>query len=273
MTACAWFFRALAAAGLALAVAGWAEAARAQDAPPEAVVVLYNSADPESVSLAKYYALRRGIAENRLIGLDAPLGEEISRLEFNARLAAPFRAEMLARGFWKDEPLSGRITASSARFLAIMRGIPLKISQDETLLPMTSQPAPIGTRNEASVDSELMALAIAEAGPAGAVPNPYYSRYLRVTDLSANPEILLASRGDGPDILTARAMIDDALQAELAGLWGWGYIDARGIKTGGMAEGDNWLRAAGAAMRHAGIPVLMDSSEQTLPEGFPVTQA
>lgn len=272
MMACVWrseTARLAALAAAALVLAGPSPVG-GQEPGPDSVVVLFNKADPESEALAKYYAERRGIEAERLIGVDAPAAEEISRLEFDSKIAAPFRATMLARGLWREEAASGRIIATRVRFLAIMRGIPLKIAHDESILPMAQQAPPIGTRNDASLDSELMALAIPGAGPAGAVPNPYFRRFLRATDLSAQPEILLAARVDAPDLLTARAMIDDAILAEREGLWGWAVVDSRGLTTGGMAEGDDWLRAAASAMRRAGIPVLMDSSEETLPEGFPL---
>jgi uncharacterized protein (TIGR03790 family) len=247
---------------------------RAEPSPDAtATVVLYNADDPDSEALAKYYASKRGIPAGNMIRLNCPLGEEVSRIEFNSSIAAPFRANMLAKGFWRDDPVSGNILATTIRYAAVMKGIPLRIAHDPGLAPIPSQPAEIGSRNDASVDSELMALGVPGAGPAGAVPNPYYRRFTPVRDLRNDPFVFLVGRIDAPDMITARAMIDDALAAERDGLWGWGYVDARGIKSGGMLEGDQWLIAAFQAMRRQGIPALLDSSEQTLPSGFPVTDA
>jgi uncharacterized protein (TIGR03790 family) len=238
-----------------------------------ATVVVYNSSDPDSIALAKYYALRREIPEENLVGLAVPVAEEITRAEYRSLLAAPLRATLLTRGFWKEEPGSSRIVETRVRFLALIRGMPLKIRPDETLAPDPSLPEAIGSRNEASVDSELMALSLTGRSPAGLLPNPYFRRYTPVMDLQVEPDLLLVGRLDAPDTITVRAMIDDAVSTERDGLWGWGYVDARGILKGNYAEGDRWLVEAMDAMRRQGIPVMMDSSEQTLPPGFPVTDA
>jgi uncharacterized protein (TIGR03790 family) len=238
-----------------------------------ATVVVYNSSDPDSVALAKHYALRREIPGENLVGLAVPVAEEISRTEYRTLIAAPLRAMLLTRGFWSEEAGSSRIVETRVRFLALIRGMPLKIRPDETLAPDGSLPEAIGTRNEASVDSELMALSLVGRSPAGLLPNPYFRRYTPVLNLQAEPDLLLVARLDAPDAITVRAMIDDAVSTERDGLWGWGYVDARGILKGTYAEGDRWLVAAMDAMRKQGIPVMMDSSEQTLPAGFPVTDA
>ena len=238
-----------------------------------ATVVIYNSNDPDSTSLAKYYAKRREIPDNNLIGLACGLTEEITRGEYRTQIAAPLRAALLARGFWKEESASDQLVSSSVRFLAIMRGIPLKIAPDETIAADPSLPPAIGGRNEASVDSELMTLGLRLRSPAGALPNPYFRRFTPVMDITQDPQMLMVSRLDAPDTITVRAMIDDAISAERDGLWGWGYLDSRGILSGPYAEGDAWLNAALDAMRKQGIPTMMDSSAETLPSGFPVTDA
>jgi len=85
--------------------------------------------------------------------------------------------------------------------------------------------------------------------------------------------LLLVCRLDAPSDLTVRAMIDDAISVEQGGLWGWGYVDSRSIKDGGYAEGDEWLKTAASEMREQGIPVLWDKAPETLPVGYPVTDA
>lgn len=238
-----------------------------------ATAVVFSSTDPDSVALANDYAKKRGIPPDNLIGLKCSAAEEISRDEYLATISGPVRAHLLAKGLWTADPASGRIISSTGKFVAIIRGVPLKIRQDPNIAPNRAQPDPVGGRNEASVDSELAALAAIGISPAGALPNPYFRRYTPVLDLSTEPGLLMVSRLDGPDPITVRGMIDDALSAEADGLWGWAYVDSRGIKTGNYVEGDDWLRATLSSMRQKGIPALMDSSEQTLPDGFPITDA
>jgi len=262
-------FAGVAVIALLAPVAGVAEPTR----EAAATVVLFNAADPDSTALAKYYAGRREIPADNLIGLACASTEEIGRDEYLATIAGPVRAHLLAKGLWTADPASGRVIAAAGRFAAIIRGVPLKIRPDPNIAPNRAQPDPIGSRNEASVDSELAALAAVGASPAGVLPNPYFRRFTPVLDLSTEPGLLMVARLDGPDPITVRGMIDDAISAERDGLWGWGYIDSRGIKSGAYAEGDDWLRALLSEMRLKGIPSLMDSSEQTLPDGFPVTDA
>ncbi|MEI8342629.1 MAG: hypothetical protein WCH43_13990, partial [Verrucomicrobiota bacterium] len=54
-----------------------------------ATLVIFNNADPSSVELAGYYAEKRGIPFDHLIGLDCPLTEEISRKEYDRTIALP----------------------------------------------------------------------------------------------------------------------------------------------------------------------------------------
>ena len=65
----------------------------------------------------------------------------------------------------------------------------------------------------------------------------------------------------------------DGLRVEREGLWGFGYIDLRSIKTGPYGLGDQSIRIAGESMRRAGIPVLSDDLPETIQAGFPVTDA
>jgi uncharacterized protein (TIGR03790 family) len=267
-----WMARRVVSAALILWLVGQpAEAAPSPEA--QATVVLFNSADIESVNLAKHYATRREIPQENLIGLTTTLVEEISREEYTRTIAAPVRAALISRNFWKEEAASGRILQTKIRYVAIIRGVPLKIRPDETVIPNRNQPDNIGTRNEASVDSELMTLGLPAAAVAGIRENPFFRRFTPVLDLDEAPEILLVGRLDAPDAITVRAMIDDAISVERDGLWGWGYIDSRGIQSGPYSEGDKWLNGALDDMRRQGIPVLMDSSAETLPAGFPVTDA
>jgi uncharacterized protein (TIGR03790 family) len=239
----------------------------------QATVVVYNVADPSSVSLAKYYAKRRQIPETNLIGLNCSMQEEITRQEYMRTIEVPLRVELLDRGLWTYAPGSKVIGATKVRYAVLMRGMPLKIAADPTIPTNPSLPAALGSRNDASVDSELATLGMITNSPAGFQANPYFRRFTPIMDLNGEPELLLVCRLDAPTEARVRGMIDEAFAAELDGLWGWAYVDSRNIKTGGYAEGDSWLMAAVDAMRAQGIPVLLDTSPDTLPLGFPVTDA
>lgn len=268
MTDCVLKFRILLLAALA------ASGANAASPEAKATVVIYNAADPSSTALAKYYAKRREIPDGQLLGLNAPLTQEISRSEYRSTIAAPVAAAFARNGWWT---MSGpRVTQSKIRFVALIKGLPLKVRSDgATVVPRTDQPPEIGKRDEASVDSELACLGLGSVSPAGVISNPYYRRFTPILEAVTDPGLLFVCRLDAPSELTVRVMIDSAIQAERDGLWGWAYVDS-GWSQGrppGYADGDKWLAAAAAQMREKGIPVLWDKAPETLPSGYPVTDA
>lgn len=255
---------------IVLSALGSGQAAPSGDA--RATVVIFNSTDPSSESLAKYYAGRREIPDDQVVGVACPATEEISRAEFEATIAEPFRQVFVREGWWSME--RGKVTATKIRFVALIRGMPLKIrSEGELVKPRTDQPDPISKRDEASVDSELACLGLGKIPTAGFIPNSYYMRFTGIVEAIADPGLLLVCRLDAPTEITVRGMIDDGLSAERDGLWGWAYVDSRNIKSGGYAVGDEWLGVAVKSMRKKGIPVLSDKAPETLPVGYPVTDA
>ncbi len=247
--------------------------------PASATVVLYNSNIPESRELALYYAARRKIPIAQIVGLDCPATEEITREVFNKKIAVPLRNQFVSAGWWQlsDEGSAQRIvTRTGIRFIAIMRGIPLKISHDRLIGPAKHLPgmakAVLG-RNDASVDSEIAALGLPEFTPAGLMMNPYFGRFTPVLEDSMPPGLLLPCRLDAPSADTVRRMIDDSIAAERNGLWGWAYVDARNIRDGAYAQGDQWMRNIVTLLRQRGMPVIFDQEPETLSADFPVTDA
>ena len=253
--------------------------ARAGSRGPAATVVLYNINDPDSKNLAQYYAGRRNIPAAQVVGLNCPHMEEIQRGDYESSIAAPLRKLFRARGWWKtgkDPTGATVITSSTIRYLALMRGMPLKIAPDPSIPPsdfVHGLPPEIASRNDASVDSELTTLGMLLPSPAGIFPNPYFRRFTPILDDPVYLGLLLPARLDGPTPSIVRAMIDDALATERTGLYGWSYVDGRGITSGGYAEGDRWMGALVVSMRGEGLPVIFDNNPPTFPAGFPVTDA
>jgi uncharacterized protein (TIGR03790 family) len=214
-----------------------------------------------------------------VLGFDLPSTEEISRSDFNRLLADPLREKLVGSGLWKMEANgNGRqaVAKSSIRFLAIVRGVPLKIAPEKGI-PAARHPkgvpSAIASRNDASVDSELAALGLTDFTPAGMIPNPYYGRFTPILEESIAAGLLLPSRLDAPSSAMVKRMIDDSLAAERDGLWGWAYIDGRDITTGAYTEGDNWMRHLVEMLRHRGVPTIFENLPTTFPEDFPITDA
>lgn len=242
-------------------------------------IVLFNTNDPDSKNLAQYYASRRNIPPAQVVGLDCPVMEEIQRGDYDSTIAAPLRKLFRSKGWWKmgrDPTGEAVVTSSTIHYLAIMRGMPLKIAPSPTIPPsdlIRGLPSEIASRNDASVDSELTTLGMPLSSPAGIFPNPYFRRFTRIVDDPVYPGLLLPARLDGPTPSIVRAMIDDSLAAERDGLYGWSYVDGRGITSGGYAEGDQWMGNVVVSMRAQGLPVIFDNNPPTFPAGYPVTDA
>jgi uncharacterized protein (TIGR03790 family) len=249
---------------------------------PETVVV-FNHVLPESKRLAELYAKVRGIPAANLVALPASSEETITRKEFEATLETPLRNAFTARGWWKVEesPDGVRVaSANSRRVLAVMRGIPLRISEES---PAPGQPGPqTGDRppapapaamkqNNASVDSELSMLGLVGKVAEGAINNPYYNKD-EAFSTAMLPMMLLVGRIDGPSVKVCERMINEAAATERTGLWGRAYLDlAR--KGGAYDEGDSWILGAGRALGTGGWPVTIDAHPQTFPTNYPMTDA
>ena len=172
------------------------------------------------------------------------------------------------------------VTGSSIRFIALMRGIPLKIVTtipppvpDATPPPRPYAGDPVRSHDEAAVDSELSVLGAFDNEYFGILQNPYFRRFSPILDSSMTHGLLLVARLDAPTADTVRRMIDDTLLAERAGLYGWAYIDRRSIAESPYREGDEWLRTAAAECWNHGIPVNLDNTPAIFPAGFPLTDA
>ena len=282
MTACASRFSALL---LVLLVAG----ARADDGPvrqtreARATLVVFNSRDPQSRELAEYYAGHRRIPAEQVVGLDCPLEEEISRQQYEDTIETPLRSLFERKGWWKVrtgfESERG-VSGNTIRFIAVMRGVPLKIkttiqppSPEATPPPRPNANDPIRRHDEAAVDSELAVLGAFENEHFGILQNPYFRRFSPILDSSVTAGLFLVCRLDAPTADIVRRMIDDSLLAERIGLYGWAYIDRRSIPERGYREGDDWLQNAAAECWNQGIPVILDNMPATFPAGFAVTDA
>lgn len=267
--------------GLLLAIALLAGAVMQAATPAEdaaATVVIYNANDPDAKGLADFYCDARGIDPSHQIPLATPTIEEISRSDYDASIAGILREEFIKRGYWmvtKDMMNRSIVIATKVRYAVLIRGIPLKIKECGDY-PGDSrvQPAPVGTVNAASVDSELSVLGLFSPQISGVINNPVCNNAARsIFNPLPPPSLLFVARLDAPTVDEVKTMVLNGIKAEKEGLWGWGYIDLRSITSAGYVQGDNWIREAGAAMRRNGIPVISDDLPDTFQAGFPITDA
>ncbi|HWL50808.1 MAG TPA: TIGR03790 family protein [Chthoniobacteraceae bacterium] len=239
-----------------------------------ATLVVFNESDPSSVNLAASYADKRGIPFSQMVALACPASEEITREQYEQTIATPLREMLVARGWWKLAPGSEKVVESSIRFVALMRGIPLKIAPMPEPGPRDSSrqvPQPF-RHNSAAVDSELACLGMAVRQITGPVDNPYYGARMSLKEFS-HPGLLLVCRLDAATPATVQRMIDDSVRAEKEGLWGFAYIDSRHTKEGGLRVGDEWLQRIADEVMRAGIPWVHENTPQLFPRPYPMRDA
>jgi len=270
--------------GLPLAVFLLGAPSPAQSLPSpdyrEATVVVYNSDVPASRRLAETYAKARRLPAANLVGLPLSSAETITRAEYLRTLADPLRNVFTEKGWWTmgSGPEGAQVTAATRRVLAVMSGVPLRISEDAPAPPPGSPPAPPpptpagGQQTDASsVDSELTLLGVPGATAAGVINNPYF-RKDEAFATGAPPAMMLVGRIDGPSFPVCERIIADAVAVEKSGLWGRVYLDLA-MKGAGYEEGDQWLLEAGRTFGTGGWPVIIDAHPQTLPPNYPMTDA
>jgi uncharacterized protein (TIGR03790 family) len=247
---------------------------RAAEQPlAQSTIVLYNKADPDSVELAKFYAEQRGVAADHLAGLNCSTEEEISREEYNTTIAGPLREIFKQRHWWMLSESTDRppvITASEIHFVAVIKGMPLKIRSTTDYPGDQPRPGPTGKRNNASVDSELALLGLYSPQISSFVSNPYFQSFRAINDFG-NPALLLVCRLDAPDVAMVQNMIIDAIATEKKALWGRAFVDGGHSGGGARDLGDQWLSEIPGQLHKAGVPVTYDESPEIFPAGYPMT--
>ncbi|MBA3650717.1 MAG: TIGR03790 family protein [Chthoniobacterales bacterium] len=252
--------------GMACPADGAADLARA-------TLVVYNRNAPDSVALAYFYAEARQIPDDHLIGVECPTTEEISRQDYDATIAEPLRKIFTERRWWTLRPgtdnHSPSVRENAIRFVALIRGMPLKIAGTPDYPGDEKEANPQTNQNNASVDSELAALAFYSRQISGPANNPYFQSFRPILELNEMP-VMLVCRLDAPTAQTVRRMISDGISAEKTGLWGRVYVDGANNISGGLADGDQWLKSVVKDLRQVGIPTVYDTDSALFPAGFPM---
>jgi uncharacterized protein (TIGR03790 family) len=237
-------------------------------------VVVYNKAALDSAELARFYAKQRGIAADHIVGLDCSTAEEITREEYDTNIAAPLREVFEAHKWWRLRETAEHtqiVDATSIRFVAVIKGVPLKIKPHEG--PHEGDEpgeGPVSGHNEASVDSELAILGLYSGQISGPLRNPYFQSFKAIGEFE-NPVLLLVCRLDAPSADIVRRMIVDSIATEKRGLWGRGYVDGAHETTNGYVLGDQWLGEIPTQLHKVGVPVVYDNLPALFPDGYPMT--
>lgn len=271
---------------------------------PKDVFVVANKNVPASRDVADHYLSKRGVPKDHLIVLDLPTGEDISRSDYDQKLAGPLREAL------KDRK-------SSAKVILAVYGVPLRVGGQPPTAEERKELARVGPDLEAArkkvaalekdkaadpkvvadarrerdtldqrrrrlshdesyaaVDSELMLLWWEKYSLDRWVMNPLYfrasERYRKST-----PPVVLTARLDGPSPEIAKRLVDDAMAVEGKGLAGRVVVDARGIRfdpkgsdTGhGYGGYDESMREMAKLFGKTDLPVTLDDKGELLPPG------
>lgn len=264
--------RAAVLAGIAAALLGLAPAPAARAAgPADSVVILANSADPDSLAIARHYAQVRSVPAANVIALPLSMDETITWREFVGTLWQPLEDELVRRG-WIDAIAMDLFDEVGRRKYAIFghrigalvvcRGVPLRVANDPSLfsevMPYTAH-AEFRT-NQGAVDSELSLLAQTDYPINASVPNPLFRNPRPSADELGR--VVKVSRLDGPSAADASALVDHAIQAERTGLLGRAYVDMAGPHE----RGNMWLESVAGELRDLGFDTTVGRGPQTLPE-------
>lgn len=229
------------------------------------VVILVNAASPDSLAVGAHYAKTRGVPEQNICRINCSTAETVSRAEFETQIRAPLRTFLVDRKLAAQAP-DGQL-ALSVRYLVSAWGVPVKVREDYAGAKAADLPRRPLERNEAAVDSELCLIALPKHPLAGWARNPAYGAP------APPPGLLLATRLDGPSPEIASGLVDAAVQAERDGLLGIGYIDSASFQNATYRTGDEWLLAAGSALKAAGFFTRVDFAPDSFPQDMPMPHA
>jgi uncharacterized protein (TIGR03790 family) len=250
------------------------------------VVVIYNSARPESRAVAEYYAQARKVPPDQILGFSLATGLDISRDEFRTGLQEPLAEALAANGWWqwgdvvvpyKDgvpKHTNRVIVSSKIRYLVLCYGVPVRIKEDPSIHELLPANFPtVFHANTAAVDSELAWLPMLHMPVylTGALPNWVYSATNRAL-LTPTNGVLLVARLDGPSPEIACGLVDKAMAAERDGLWGRAYCDARGLPpTSNYHHGDELMLTAAKICQQLGYDTILDTNAGTFPASYPMS--
>jgi uncharacterized protein (TIGR03790 family) len=85
---------------------------------PEDVWIVVNKNVPDSRAVADYYCEKRGVPKDHVVALDLPAGEDVSRGDYNDKVAGPLRDQL------KDK-------RDKVKVLLAVYGVPLRVGPQE----------------------------------------------------------------------------------------------------------------------------------------------
>ena len=225
---------------------------------PQQLVVVYNEKSPLSKKAALRYAELRRVPQENLIGLK--LSPQNFTRENYVRLVEQPLLKIARERQWR---LASAVSLGGRKDIyavLLMPDLPLRIGR----VPGPEKEMP-QQKSSATLDAEL-ALLGAKYPLASGIKNPSFEYSRRFAETP--PAALSVCRIDAPDENTIMRMIEEPVQVEKQGLWGWTVVDSGGP----YAMGDDWFREVASLTQRAWQPLFHESSRKTLSKDFPLMQ-
>lgn len=224
---------------------------------PEELAVVYNADSELSVRTMQRYCELRNIPEENRFPLYSVARGDISRSDFDMKIRKDLMIQALQKGLrW---PASRHGGARTLRAILLMPDIPLKVAHNTELDGKKSY----RNNNGASVDNELQLLGT-KYPLLSWLQNPLYGKKARLKDIK--DPILAVCRIDGPDEECIRRMVEDPVQVEKTGLWGWTVVD----RGGPYKHGEHMFDRAAALAKQNHLALFFETSAKTLADSFPM---
>jgi uncharacterized protein (TIGR03790 family) len=236
---------------------------------PTEVLIVANQLMAESMDVARHYCRRRNIPVDNIVSLNLPLGEEMTRQQFDTQLREPLREHLRKRArlpkvllcvygvplrvggieYTEAEKaavakLQNDISKAQQRLATAVKevnelqqqgGPALQIARDKLkkaqaeIAELRRQEKRLLNMSQAAVDNELMLILWDDYELKLYQPNPLHFRAPERLR-EGRPPVMMTARLDGPTPAIAKRLVDDAVEVEAVGLKGKVYLDARGLK-------------------------------------------
>jgi len=235
---------------------------------PKDVVVVYNQASAESLEVAEYYAEKRGVPKQQIIGIPFTNPIVVNQEEFK-RVSKLLSSQLSAKKLWTLDG-EGVITTQKFKVIVTTYGVPYQLLGTKVPASVNKKGELVPARNrqkldrdDASFDSELTLIGRAPYMMPGIQKNPFYQSKLSVNGMT------MVARIDGQTVAVCKRIVDDAIEVEKTGLYGKCYLDLSH-----RAEiGDNWLKGIYNKNLELGIPTVIDKNKDVFVTNYPLLDA
>jgi len=216
------------------------------------VVILVNDDLSVSRELGEYYAKRRGIPREQILGLNTSPKEIITWAEFRVQILGPVRE------FLKSRP--------KVLYVVPMYGVPVKTAEENPANDAKKgdpQARFVNGRDYCCIDREIELLK-KKHPTEGWIASTTYRLERRI---AVKDGIYIVVRLDGPTPESVRRLIDNAIFGETYGISGDCLLDTRGLTEGNYAAVDQEMKGIAKLFQKKGLNFIHDDKPEVVTLG------